>query len=703
MSSAPPTPPTRSIKRVKTSKDHNDEDDEQCNSDMVSQEERLMFQAELDRLKQKIETFQQEIATRDKKIETFQQENTTLKQEKEDSSLLSILPRRNKLKSSIPNLSLRGLSNYHSCPNKKDATASEIEFTAPDLHELNDRLGLDLGKTGSALRNIIDFDDAGILTYENEYDVQEIVQCALRDAAKICNRIIVKKMSMLALTNAVNRSSSSSRSSSRRSTTTTMRTGGNTPAPRSIVLNVRRESSIFSNVVDHVVVFDELSGAPVFIVETKKGWSASPSGKDDDNDDSSRSSSTKGISRNSGTPPTAAVLGQVYDQLSEMYAKGHPNPFGAVTCFDETYITCLDNYECRDVLYNLAREEYEDSRLDRIFRNLVVVQQPATTTTTTNNDPLQDSCERTMATATSIPFFHNTQSPLQEMSAAVWNLTNEHDADPKGFTCHSNRNFFRSACFPPDHIVAAFVSAILCSLDGYRKPRAIKSFTPKQNVQLGALCMDSKSYSWGTLNTTYQGPCTYSIRKPWKLLRMITGPQPLYLVDHLGTGSTSKVYRALTGDGYDCVVKMYVKRQDDNKKILNKKDFDKNGKKAIDSEFKAYRKIYGAELHEYIWTEKLNGLHCLIHPYFKHVEKHRRRDTLPLISDRLKKLFLSKDKSKYYAFHENDQLWRHIGWFNDQLYLFDLGDLKECSSDVLDDMVQSHHDRLMSRLLSSSD
>jgi ATPase involved in DNA repair len=395
MSSAPSTPPTRSIKRVKTSKDHNHEDDEQCNSDMVSQEERLMFQAELDRLKQKIETFQQEntklkqenttfqqeIATRDKKIETFQQENTTLKQEKEDSSLLSILPRRNKLKSSIPNLSLRGLSNYHSCPNKKDATASEIEFTTPDLHELNDRLGLDFGNTGSALRNIIDFDDAGILTYENEYDVQDIVQCALRDAAKICNRIIVKKMSMLALTNAVNRSSSSI-SSRRSTTTTTMRTDGNTLAPRSIVLNVRRESSIFSNVVDHVVVFDELSGAPVFIVETKKGWSASPSGKDDDNDDNSRSSSTKGISRNSGTPPTAAVLGQVYDQLSEMYAKGHPNPFGAVTCFDETYITCLDNYECRDVLYNLAREEYEDSRLDRIFRNLVVVQQPTTTTTT---------------------------------------------------------------------------------------------------------------------------------------------------------------------------------------------------------------------------------------------------------------------------------------------------------------------------------
>lgn len=179
---------------------------------------------------------------------------------------------------------------------------------------------------------------------------------------------------------------------------------------------------------------------------------------------------------------------------------------------------------------------------------------------------------------------------------------------------------------------------------------------------------------------------------------MISRPRPLYLVDHLGTGTTSKVYRALTGDGYDCVVKMYVKRQDDDRNILERDDFDKNGKAAIEGEFKKYKEIYGAELRNYVWTDKLNDLHCLIHPYFKHVEKNCRRDTLPLICERLKELFFSKDKSKYYAFDENDQLWRHIGWFNGKLYLFDLCDLKECSPDAANKMVQSHHDRLMSRL-----
>mmetsp|Transcript_13851 Transcript_13851/g.26078 ORF Transcript_13851/g.26078 Transcript_13851/m.26078 type:complete len:220 (-) Transcript_13851:2937-3596(-) len=49
---------------------------------------------------------------------------------------------------------------------------------------------------------------------------------------------------------------SSSSSSSSSSSTTGTRTCGYSPAPRCLVLNVRRESSMFSNVVDHVVVSD---------------------------------------------------------------------------------------------------------------------------------------------------------------------------------------------------------------------------------------------------------------------------------------------------------------------------------------------------------------------------------------------------------------------------------------------------------------
>lgn len=79
------------------------------------------------------------------------------------------------------------------------------------------------------------------------------------------------------------------------------------------------------------------------------------------------------------------------------------------------------------------------------------------------------------------------------------------------------------------------------------------------------------------------------------------------------------------------------------------------------------------------------------------MEKSSRIETISLISERLK-LFLPKYTDKFYAFDESDQLWRHIGWFNGQLYLFDLGDLQECPPQEADDKIRSHCDRLMSRI-----
>jgi hypothetical protein len=105
---------------------------------------------------------------------------------------------------------------------------------------------------------------------------------------------------------------------------------------------VRRESLLFTNIMDHTVVFDVLSGAPVFSVETKKVWDKL----------------TKG------------VFGQMYDQLCEMQAKGHPNPFAALTCFDETYILWLDNDSSKYVLSSLAEQKYGTDRLQRIVRGL---------------------------------------------------------------------------------------------------------------------------------------------------------------------------------------------------------------------------------------------------------------------------------------------------------------------------------------------
>jgi hypothetical protein len=161
----------------------------------------------------------------------------------------------------------------------------------------------------------------------------------------------------------------------------------------------------------------------------------------------------------------------------------------------------------------------------------------------------------------------------------------------------------------------------------------------------------------------------------------------MYLVDYLGMGSTSKVYRTLTSDGFDCVIKLYVKCRGDNKIVLSKKDFDAVAKSAVAREVKAYKTICGAEFDGYVWQRELKGLQCVIHPYFKHPDKKDRMGLLDQIHNRLEDCFATHGK----AFAASDQMWRHVGWFKDKLYLFDLADLENSGTA---DYVDNHIERL---------
>lgn len=446
-----------------------------------------------------------------KTIQEYADENDQLKRELQESSMLSVLPGDAAIP--IPPLECVGSGKSHQYPKNEMAAEVEKQFVVPDLLDVDGRLSLSLGRKTSGLRTLIKNSD-GVLHYENEYDFHDFVQQALRDARAISNDIISKQAA---------------------------KSGFSDP----MRLGVRRESPLFSSILDHVVVFDIASNAPVFSVETKQVW--------------------KKLS--------PKVFGQVYDQLCEMQAKGHPNPFGALTCFDKTFIVWLENSSSQNVLNNLKAEEYSSQRISRIVGGLPGAHDAAHDLSTSHEQPC-------------------TQSPVREKAA-------DDDAmfPHEGFAPTKIRQVTRSANFGADELVGAFVSAIFCSLDGFQHPRVIKSFRLNQKVEEEALCLDSNSHEWGMLRTTYQG---IKKKKWWS-----SPPKSLYLVDHLGKGTTSKVYRALTEDGYECVVKVYVKRRGDDKKFLSKNEFDANAKAAVTREVQMYKTIYGGELKGYV---RLDGL-----------------------------------------------------------------------------------------------
>ena len=412
-------------------------------------------------------------------------------------------------------------------------------------------------------------------SYHAEADVVFSVNLALKDALKICNALMSMDRSI-------------------------------TPT-KTVQLIVRQEMSIFSNRCDHAVVCDKASNAPIFCVETKKHF--------DDKFDKEEKNK---------------ALGQCRDQLKAMQLSGHPFPLGALTCFNETYLTSLSS----DIIWDSPPTQ-------KVLQDIVALL-PG------NKRP-----------------YNQTPSPLK-MECPV-------DSNRNPVTAHRSANFVadekraivRSENYiEQNDLVSVFVVIIIQALTGFYVPKPLQKFSEQnQTVEVNCIRMTKKGYKWGKLCTTYQGPFTE--RKHLK--------RNLHLIHCIGNGSTSKAYYAITEDGYDCVVKIYVQSNDEQGKLKRKDQFRKDSKKCVSNEKKNYSNIYGKDLC--VETRTLNGLDCVIMPFFTPIPVVKRGDNILLqsIQQRLQQI-----AEKKMAFRDDDQQWQHVGCFADKIFLFDLGDLEQC-------------------------
>ena len=525
------------------------------------------------------------------------------KQERIGLSVLSVL-RGNYLKDMSETLICTGTPGSHMYPPNKQATGISFskKFSSLDLVKMYEDHDLQLEMSISSLRATIEKRKDKKLSYANEADVQHIVQCALEDSTFICNRIIEDLAGDLELT-------------------------------KRVVLETRLESAVFSNVCDHVVVYDSMSGTPVFVAETKKPWG--------------------------DMKPTPNVFGQVFDQLMATKVWGHQNPYGALTCYDKTYIVCLVN--------EVPEEKLNWDRLREIVASLP-------------RDSIDPTGRKTPSTV-------KERSP-ERAPASTTQASNE--TSLKFTTALRQVKYSRE--FGSSEMIPAFVTAIFCSLAGFC-PREINNIQQGSYLEAEALSITSKSYKWGKMQATCHGP--YEMRS-FSIRKLFVPKNTFYLVDYLGMGATSKAYRALTSDGFDCVVKMYVKRRDDKNEFLDWRVFTKIAKAAVRKEVEAFKEIY-PDLKQYVGGRILNGFPCVIHPYFKHPTKDER--VTPLLDGPIRDCLEQKFGLVKKKFQSFDQLWQHIGVFNETLYLFDLGDLVPfVGDDTIATVTKIHIDRLKSRI-----
>jgi len=164
-----------------------------------------------------------------------------------------------------------------------------------------------------------------------------------------------------------------------------------------------------------------------------------------------------------------------------------------------------------------------------------------------------------------------------------------------------------------------------------------------------------------------------------------------HILDQVGSGRTSKGFLAVSSDGHECLLKMYVRKFDE---VENYRAIPTN------KEVQMYSQIYNKSVSVVTLYRHL----CLVLPYARPVREEEREYALDELKKLLKGKFrvkvktLRKKKKKttcYCKFKETDQVWRHCGFIaekgKESFFVFELEDLEECVNEADHDMYIENH------------
>ena len=247
-------------------------------------------------------------AAKDQLLNEQKEENAKLKMEKEKASLAFAFVTS---ESDIPAAVARGAPSSHMKTKHNPAEQRVVHFECIDDLEDKTREGASdasleaetvqdklKNRTSHFLVGIDEVTEKNPRTFTNEIEIGDLILRALQDAARIVNCSVL--------------------------------------AGQELQLSVRRESSLFTNWVDHAVVFERVSGAPVLIVEVKK-----PHEK-------------------VGKSPT--IIGQVYDYLRGAQALGICNPFVVLTTYTKSWVYRLDEQGSNDIANDVGQDRFQKLR-----------------------------------------------------------------------------------------------------------------------------------------------------------------------------------------------------------------------------------------------------------------------------------------------------------------------------------------------------
>jgi hypothetical protein len=163
----------------------------------------------------------------------------------------------------------------------------------------------------------------------------------------------------------------------------------------------------------------------------------------------------------------------------------------------------------------------------------------------------------------------------------------------------------------------------------------------------------SRTFSFGTVPIRGCVPSKY-----------ISEGAKIHVVHHLGSGENGGVCFGVPRGGFSCcAVKFYHLLEQSNE--LAKKEFEN------------WQKVYGNRAWSLPMSRvfKAGGGSCLVMPYVRPVDKNARQALLDE-----GKIEAALTRFAWTGCTHRDVKWRHLGWWNDEIFLIDLGDIKEDQS-----------------------
>ena len=417
-------------------------------------------------------------------------------------------------------------------------------------------------------------------------------------------------------------------------------------SPESLKLMVRSECSMFSNIPDHLVLHARYNNRhTILTVEDKKDHNLV------------------------FTSEKVASQMKDYVMLDRML---HGSPSIAVlSTFNESKI-CWDP-QCDEKMIK-DQNRFSDESLLEIKTKFVPPPPPP--------PPAEDM----QTPPASEPKQPKTNSPPELVTERTGQVGSH---SGKGSVCYSNETY------GPTKLLSVLCNAIILSM---------KIGGDKIKIDRGGLKSDQTILVLNSNETKHEWRCQENdidLSGPWA---NFTDDSREYLITSLvGVGSTSRCWGAVILDTtnnkcYSCVVKYWIKIYDfEQKTYLEKNMIEEESKQASKQEVDNYNVIYKdlffSDGHNYIGRQIINGVWCVVLPFFEPVKKEERFKALKVITHVLKTKFYVDGTS--YQFKESDHRWGHVGYFRPEpaslerhLVLYDLAELE-----IFPDMSKDSHEK----------